>query len=174
MVDFCQFCSHSKVPCNELRTILQRQAKNCVFFYGSLSKIRTRTSRTLGLPFKNGTLNLPNLFVPSLMSCVSDWVPEIGFSRTWNQSKNGFKRQAEQGFSSFIATIFAYLMIFQSFALLHFLKISSNMAKFWQNDESLFNSCCKNPFIHSISKTHILSTRSFPDPQYTDPSLLPI
>jgi len=45
-----------------------------------------------------------------------NWVSEIGFSGTWNQPKNGLKRQVEQGFSSFLPNFLTYLITFQSFA----------------------------------------------------------
>jgi len=57
-----------------------------------------------------------------------NWVSEIGFSGTWNQPKNGLKRQVEQGFSSFLPNffdIFDYFSKFRStFGELHFEKSS--------------------------------------------------
>jgi len=48
---------------------------------------------------------------------VTDWLLEIGFSGTKNMPKNGFKKQVEQGFSSFCPKFFSCLMIFQSSSL---------------------------------------------------------
>ena len=46
-----------------------------------------------------------------------DWVLlEIGLAGTWNQLKNGFKRQAERGFSSFFANFFGRGGIFDDFS----------------------------------------------------------
>jgi len=60
---------------------------------------------------------------------VTDRVPEIGFSLIRNQPKNGYTRQVEQGFSSFLIAIFDDFSKFDNaFGALHFEK-KSNIQK---------------------------------------------
>jgi len=68
-----------------------------------------------------------------------NWVSEIGFSGTWNQPKNGLKRQVEQDFFFIFAKffdIFDYFSKFRStFGELHFEKSSKICQKITKNKE---------------------------------------
>ena len=62
----------------------------------------------------NNFLKNMNRFVLIPVLVLAERIPEIRFSGTRNQPKNGFIRQVKPDFSSFFAKVLPYIMIFQS------------------------------------------------------------